>query len=50
MKKFRIFSLLLCLVVLLSASPRYTFATETTEPVVPPQTEETVPYEEPPTV
>ena len=50
MKKFRLFSLFLCLVVLLSASPLGISATETTEPVVPPQTEETVPYEEPPTV
>ena len=50
MKKIRVFSLLLAFIMLLSSLPPRILATETTEPVVPEQTEETVPYEEPPEV
>ena len=50
MKKIRVFSLLLAFIMLLSSLPLRILATETTEPVVPEQTEETVPYEEPPEV
>lgn len=50
MKKIRIFSLLLCLVVLFSTLPLPGAATETTEPDVPTMPRETEPYEEPPTV
>ena len=50
MKKIRFFSLLLAFIMVLSSLPLRILATETTEPVVPEQTEETVPYEEPPEV
>ena len=50
MKKIRLLSLLLAAVLLFSSWPVHSFATETTEPEVPVQTEETVPYEEPPQV
>lgn len=50
MKKIRLLSLLLAAVLLFSSWPVHSFATETTEPEVPVQTEETVPYEEPPEV
>lgn len=50
MKKIRVFSLLLAFIMVLSSLPLRILATETTEPVVPEQTEETVPYEEPPEV
>lgn len=53
MKKIRILSLLLCLVVLLGCLPSFAWATETTESTesdIPTQPEETEPYVEPPTV
>ena len=53
MKKFRVVSLLLCLLLLLQCTPLHIAATETeetTEPIQPPTQEETVPYEEPPEV
>ena len=50
MKKNRLLSLLLSFTVLLSSMVSAVSATETTEPEVPTQTEETVPYEEPPQV
>ena len=39
MKKIRVFSLLLAFIMLLSSLPLRILATETTEPVVPEQTE-----------
>ena len=53
MKKFRVVSLLLCLLLLLQCTPLHIAATEpteTTEPSQPPTQEDTVPYEEPPEV
>lgn len=50
MKKIRMLSLLLCLVVLFSTLPLPISATQTTEPDVPTMPQETEPYEEPPTV
>lgn len=50
MKKNRFFSLLLSLMLLVSSVSLPVSATETTEPTIPPQTEATVPYEEPPEV
>ena len=52
MKKIRIVSLILCLMLLLQSTPFSTYATATTEPVesTAPAPEETVPYEVPPEV
>lgn len=50
MKKIRILSLLLCLLVLVNCSPFAALATETTESTVPTEPEETEPYVEPPEV
>ena len=48
MKKIRILSLLLCLMLLVQSVPFSVYATETTEATQVPTEEETIPYEEPP--
>ena len=50
MKKIRIVSLVLCLLLLLQCTPFSVYADETTEPTEAPTVQQTVPYEEPPEV
>lgn len=50
MKKIRFLTLLLCLILVLQSAVSPAFATETSEPIVPPTEEETIPYEQPPEV